>query len=132
MENEQLHNRMMSILRQRAANGEGEDYGDGEDYGGWAKGYKLTPEQRKKQYYAQYKKRNGTSVGVLAAWKKLQKSKRKVTKRKVTKRKVGKKNDIDSMKVPQLKAFLKRKKVRGYSKLRKAQLIKLAKKVEND
>jgi hypothetical protein len=50
MENEGLHNRMMSILHQRAANGEGDDYG------GWAKNQVIN----KKQYVNMMKTRGYT------------------------------------------------------------------------
>jgi hypothetical protein len=77
MENRVLHDRMMQILHQRAANGEGE-------YGGFAKGQPLTYEQ----YLAVWKGRHGSSRGALAAYRRLHsnKSKAKKTTKKTTKK----------------------------------------------
>lgn len=113
MENEQLHNRMMSILRQRAANGEGE-------YGGFAKDKKLTY----KQYLAVWKGRHGTAKGAKAAYAKLQKSKRKApTKRKAVAKIAGvRKAAPKKHKLSDWQKFLKRSDIKGLSMREKSDL----------
>lgn len=138
MENQYLHDRMMSILRQRAANGEGE----GEEYGGWAKGTLMPKENyytmmRKKGYtdneirlkrnsLLNRRRAKGLSVKIIKP-----KTKAKTKAKTRAKTRATTKTDFNSMNLIELKAFLKRKKVKGYSKLKKAQLIQLAKNVES-
>jgi coenzyme F420-reducing hydrogenase alpha subunit len=133
-----INDRIMSILRQRAASGEG-----GVLCGGYNK--PLT----KKQYINLMKKKkltDGDDGQGEVLWnqfvrrrnaKKVSK-KRKVTKKRkapkkkrVTKKKVTKKGNtkFDMMTVMELKAYIK-KRIKPYSKMKHAQLVKYAKSLE--
>lgn len=145
LEDSRIHDRIYEILNQKAALGLGEGEGDDYEYGGYGtkKGARKNPWLLHVKKERAKAKRAGKSI-TLAQIKRSYpggKSKRKVSKRKVstygqrkrkvvkhrvTKRKVSARMGLKQMKVAELKALLKAAGDRGYSKLRKAQLVNRA------